>query len=148
LTAGLRSSLETAETGVSTTESVRPKTKANRSLYVGDERNRSWSCGERIRLVGLLKLRVERSSGDGKSGVSGTGCGFAVGGCRRRGCSFGKRSRRSSIPAVDRSFPIVELSVLEGILALMVFGEGGVACQGSTTNIEGGGGTGRDLPAL
>lgn len=40
-TTGLMSSFETADTGVSTTESVRPKTKASRSLYVGDARKRS-----------------------------------------------------------------------------------------------------------
>lgn len=41
LVAGLRSLSRIADTGVSMTESVRPKTKARRSLYVDDARNRS-----------------------------------------------------------------------------------------------------------
>ena len=133
VTAGLSSLFEIAETGVSTTESVRLKTKARRSLYVGDERKVSWSCGDRIRLVGFLKSRVERSGGEGRFGVSGTGRGLEGGACRRRGCSFGKRSFRFGIPAAALSFSMVGDSAVEGILALMLFDDG--VYQGSLDKI-------------
>lgn len=90
---------------------------------MGDERKVSWSCGDRIRLVGFLKSRVERSGGEGRFGVSGMGRGLEGGACRRRGCSFGKRSFRFGIPAASLSFSMVGDSVVEGILALMLFGD-------------------------
>lgn len=90
---------------------------------MGDERKVSWSCGDRIRLVGFLKSRVERSGGEGRFGVSGTGRGLERGACRRRGCSFGKRSFRFGIPVASLSFSMVGDSVAEGILALMLFGD-------------------------
>jgi hypothetical protein len=94
-------------------------------LYVGELRNSSWSFGESIRLVGFLKCNVEGSGGGGKFGVSGTGKGFAGGGCRRRGVSLGKRSRRSGIPPTGCSFRVL-LSVLEGIFEFVVSYEGDV----------------------
>lgn len=118
VTTGLRSPSLTAETGVSTTESVRPKTKASSNLYVGELRKRSWSFGESIRLVGFWNFRVESSGGGGRFGVSGTGKGFAGGAGRRRGVSFGSRSRRSGMVPSGRSVKL--LSVLEGIIDLGV----------------------------
>lgn len=120
LSAGLRSLSLTAETGVSMTESVRPKTKAKSKSYVFDARNNSWSFGESIRLVGLWNMSVDSSGGEGNVGVSGTGRGFDGGACRRRGSSLGKRFRRSGIEAGSGSLEIVLLSVLEGILLYVV----------------------------
>lgn len=120
LTAGLRSLSRTAEIGVSITESVRPKTKARRSLYVGDARKISWSLGERIRLVGFLKVMADRSGDVGRVGVSGTGSGFEEGAARRRGWSLGSRSRRSGIPADGRLLGISVSVALGGILKLLM----------------------------
>lgn len=93
VTAGLGASLR-LEIGVSWTEAARPKTKARRREYVGEARKRSWSAFERMRRLGFVKVNSETSGGGGRAGVSGTGSGFAGGGCRRRGWSFGRRSLR------------------------------------------------------
>lgn len=72
-----------------------------------------------MRLVGFLKLRFAGSGGEGNDGVSGTGRVFAGGACRFRGCNFGKRFRRSGIPAAGDPFSIAGISVLEGILVVV-----------------------------
>lgn len=115
--------------GMSMTESVRPKTKARRSLQVGDARKISWSLGERIRRVGFLKVIVERSGGEGRFGVSGTGRGFEEGADRRRGCSFGNRSRRSGILPDGISLGASVLVALGGILKMLMLmrGESGTS---------------------
>jgi len=66
----------TEEIFLSTADFEREKTKDRMSVYVGDERKRSWSEGWIIRRVGFVEVRVDGSGGTGRVGVSGTGRGF------------------------------------------------------------------------
>ena len=56
---------------------------------MGDARKSSWSFSDRIRRSGSENLRVERSGGGAKVGVSGTGRGFCGGGGFLRGTKVG-----------------------------------------------------------
>lgn len=69
-----------------------------------------------MRLEGFLNVKVERSGGEGSSGVSGTGSGFDGGGCLRRACNFGKRSLRSGIAIDVMSLAVEGVVVVDGIL--------------------------------
>ena len=82
--------------------------------------------------MGFLKLNVESSGGGGRFGVSGTGRGFAAGGGRRRGVSFGSRSRRSEIAPAGRSFKV--LPVLDGIIDSVVVVRG--CCQNDASLLK------------
>lgn len=72
-TGALQSSSLTAEMGVFTTASERPNIKAMMRSYDGDERNRSWSRTDKMRLAGIRNESVELSGGEGREGVSGKG---------------------------------------------------------------------------
>lgn len=107
-TASLKSSSRrAAEQGLSTTASARPNTHACISLHVGEARKIAWSLGERILREGVRYPQLSTSpsfeedssvGGGGRAGVSGTGVGFAEGGCLRfRGSSLGIRSLRLGI---------------------------------------------------
>ena len=82
---------------MSVTASERPNTHARISLYVGDERNSSWSFFERIRLDGIWKVSEFVSGGGGSSGVSGRGVGFVRSLGRLRGSSLGSRSFKDDV---------------------------------------------------
>lgn len=58
---------------------------------MGDAWNNSWSCDDKIRRVGSVKLRVDRSGGEGNGGVSGTGTGLFGGSRLVRGVRCGRR---------------------------------------------------------
>lgn len=70
---GVMLSEEMAEMGVLRTESEMPKTKARMSEYVEEERKRSWSCGERMRRIGMLNCMLTSAGGSGSGGVGGAG---------------------------------------------------------------------------
>ena len=71
-----------------------------------------------MRREGFLKLKPDRSGGDGRFGVSGTGRGFEAGATFRLGCSFGSRSRRSGIAVAGDTLAFSMSAMLEGILLL------------------------------
>lgn len=58
-------------------------------------------------------MRVERTGGDGRVGVSGMGRGFEAGGCLRLGSSLGRRFRRSGMSVAGGA------CVVEGILCMV-----------------------------
>lgn len=83
-------SVLTEERGKSWTDSDKVNTKDWMRLQVVEERNNSWSLGERILREGVWNDKADGvSGGGGRAGVSGRGRGLEAGVRRRRGSSFG-----------------------------------------------------------